>query len=423
MSAIRGGRVFQDERGSVFLLSLGLVFVMTLLGVALFDLSTLDRRLVIGAQDEARAFHVAEAGLSRALRDLAGSGTNSFASLSAAGTSTTLYANPAFAGGRFTVVATPVVGASPPRIDVTATGCIGAQNPCPAGHARSTVQANVSQQFTLTGLVGFTSVSFGGSTDSFDSRQGAYDPAHPGTRGDITSNGSIDLQGNATVKGSVSSTLGSVQLSNNVTVNGSVIAGTTVSGSGTVTGGVTANHPASALPLSPVPACLPYSDLTGKITGPYSYTLGSLTLSSAVTLASGSYCLRDLTLKSGATLQVDGPVVIRLNAPSDLTAGSLVNNTGKPDNLQILSSYVGPSNGLKITGGTKAYFTVYAPSTEVVLHGGADIFGAVVGSILTGTGHARLHFDEALKNSSLLANGFPSLSLGSWRQCPAVSCS
>ena len=60
----------REQRGSVLLMSIVLVFVMTLLGLALFDLGAIENRLSLASQADLRAFEVAQAGIERALREL-----------------------------------------------------------------------------------------------------------------------------------------------------------------------------------------------------------------------------------------------------------------------------------------------------------------------------------------------------------------
>ena len=56
------------ERGSVILISIVLVFVMTLLGLALFELGAIENRMSLSSAADARAFEVAQSGIERALR-------------------------------------------------------------------------------------------------------------------------------------------------------------------------------------------------------------------------------------------------------------------------------------------------------------------------------------------------------------------
>ena len=64
------------ERGSAFIGALVLLFVLTILGLALFDSALIDAQLALVSVDEHRALESAEAGLQRAMhrlyRDLCG---------------------------------------------------------------------------------------------------------------------------------------------------------------------------------------------------------------------------------------------------------------------------------------------------------------------------------------------------------------
>ncbi|TMD70068.1 MAG: hypothetical protein E6I81_14940 [Chloroflexi bacterium] len=60
-------RSLLDERGSVLVMGLMLVFVMTILGLALFNVARLDARLKLDSQTTVRALEIAEAGLERGL--------------------------------------------------------------------------------------------------------------------------------------------------------------------------------------------------------------------------------------------------------------------------------------------------------------------------------------------------------------------
>ncbi len=55
------------ERGFALVGGLMLVFIITLLGLALYDLAVLEGRLVLGTEADYRAFEAAQAGLERAL--------------------------------------------------------------------------------------------------------------------------------------------------------------------------------------------------------------------------------------------------------------------------------------------------------------------------------------------------------------------
>ena len=75
----------------------------------------------------------------------------------------------------------------------------------------------------------------------------------------------------------------------------------------------------------------------------------------------------------------------------------MANNSSQSANLQFVSSYTG-SQGVNVSGGSQAYFSVYAPGTDVIISGRSPPFGALVGKTLTISGSSAVHFDLALGN-------------------------
>jgi hypothetical protein len=197
--------------------------------------------------------------------------------------------------------------------------------------------------------------------DSFDPSQGPYTAGGATSVSRIFSNGTITLQTGSTVKGDVRSTQGNVILHASsggdpgAVVNGNVTAGTTISQKGTVTGTITAGSPASAL-VAPLPAsCSPFSSSAG-ISGTFSYSssTGDLVVNgpNTATLANGTYCFHSITLNTGGTLRVNGPVVVNLTGKLTANLGSIVNNTTNAGgNLQVHSSYTGTDTGVALSGG------------------------------------------------------------------------
>jgi hypothetical protein len=62
----------------------------------------------------------------------------------------------------------------------------------------------------------------------------------------------------------------------------------------------------------------------------------------------------------------------------------------------FLSAYTG-AKGVTLNGGSAAYAIIHAPATDVILSGGAQLFGAVVGRTLTVTGSgSAIHGDVSL---------------------------
>ncbi len=421
-----------DERGSILLSGMMLVFIITLTGLALFNLGMVDHRLAINDRDTERTFYAAEAGLQRALLDLSdGDGTNDFATVQATPRSLTGFANKAFSGGSYTVTAS-TTGLPSRQIRLTSTGCLPAGT-CPGGTVQQTVQALAVQLNTLPGAVlGNINVNFsgGGLTDSYNSTNGAYNAATANSNGDVLGNGTITFKG--TVKGYILSTTNTgsnpeVSVASASTVTGNVQSGGTVQNQGTVNGQIIQNTLSAPIKMPVVASCgPPYSSGSG-LSGSYTYkaSTGALTVSGGhtVTLANGSYCFSTVTVSGGSTLAVNGAVTISVTGQFNASGSSIVNSTQKPVNLQILSSYTGSSNGVVLSGGSGAYLTVYAPQTQLVISGSGDVFGAVAANDIQSTGGSKVHFDEALLGNSALNGGVPTYTMQSWKHCLNATCS
>jgi hypothetical protein len=69
-----------------------------------------------------------------------------------------------------------------------------------------------------------------------------------------------------------------------------------------------------------------------------------------------------------------------------------VNPTSVPANPQISSSFAG-KDGVKLSGGSNAYLSVYAPRTSVELSGGSPVFGALLGKTLVISRGSVVHHD------------------------------
>ena len=148
-----------DQRGSIYIAALMGTFVMTFLGLVLFDLIALDTRLTAGTRNDARALYAAETGLNQAFLAYAG-GTRPWPT-----GNDTPFTNQSFsydnAVSRFTVTASPITA---DQILVVSTGCspkptAGGACPDPSGFAKvqTTVQrvSTPGPPVTTTTNIGF----------------------------------------------------------------------------------------------------------------------------------------------------------------------------------------------------------------------------------------------------------------------------
>ena len=77
----------------------------------------------------------------------------------------------------------------------------------------------------------------------------------------------------------------------------------------------------------------------------------------------------------------------------DFEGGSFANGSFDPSKFQIL--YAGTQR-LKLTGGTSAAATVYAPNAAVQMTGGTDFYGSVLSRTFSANSHVAMHYDRSL---------------------------
>lgn len=268
--------------------------------------------------------------------------------------------------------------------------------------AGNTASCSFKVTVALTSIVGVDGVSISGSSyiDSYDSN-GGY-PATKGSLTSVVSNSTSTLIGSGKVWGSVRSTQAGIIMSGASQITGDATAGTTVakSGSAIVGGTITNNSPAPSVTLPAVPSCGPPYSSNAGISGSYSYnaSTGDLNLSgvNVATLASGTYCFRNVTMSNSAQLNVSGPVVIKMTGTLNVGGAALVNHTSSiPGNLRVLSSYSG-SNGVAFSNSGNVRLLVYAPQTGITISGAGPLFGTAVGKTITLSNSGTIHYDIRL---------------------------
>ena len=67
----------------------------------------------------------------------------------------------------------------------------------------------------------------------------------------------------------------------------------------------------------------------------------------------------------------------------------------------------------RLTGGTNAYFTVFAPDHDLVVSGAGNIYGALVSKAYTASGGSAIHYDKALASIRTPVVNFVS---GTWAE-------
>lgn len=131
----------------------------------------------------------------------------------------------------------------------------------------------------------------------------------------------------------------------------------------------------------------------------------------------------NFTLENRSSLEVNGDVVfivggnftlqnnseITLTSDSTLTMyvvgnitiqnQSSLNENGTPANVMIYAT--GHSSTVTLQNNSKTFAAIYAPTADVYLKSGAELYGAVVGNNVTvSNGNTKIHYDKSLSGSS-----------------------
>jgi hypothetical protein len=245
----------------------------------------------------------------------------------------------------------------------------------------------------------------GGVLDGYDSDVGSYVAATADSTGNIWANADMyvtktTVQGDATAVGAI-----------NYGSNGVV--------TGIATTGATPVAPMDIIPC-PITGFTPSAKVPSGPGINYSTTSGVLTVSSGatLTLTDSSYFFSSIVLTGNSKLSVPGNphVNVYLRDSLNSTGGTLTNGGGSATALSFTSCGTSATPAYwALTGGTQAYYSVYAPNHVVYATGGSDFYGAVVASIYYATGGAKFHYDAALARQpspKLTVHG------GSWAQLP-----
>lgn len=243
-------------------------------------------------------------------------------------------------------------------------------------------------------FIGIESLTASGNvvTDSFDSREGPYDPDTAADRGGLCSDGPLTLNGGVYIRGDVRAGRGY-----SVTIHGA---------SAVITGNVGSR--VKPLNLPAVDVSLVETDNDNHLLPPLvsggkgkagqspldaqrNFTLTGTTV---YALPPGTYYFNDMTLSGQSVLDILGETVIYLTGDLRRAGGTQVNNnTQIAANLRIYST----GGDVDITSDNNFYGVIYAPASDVDIGGTADYFGAIVGRNLTLHGDAIAHYDESLE--------------------------
>ena len=409
--------IHKNEKGMVLPLGLMFLAIIAILGTTAVIVTTTDLKIGSNYRASEQAFYVAEAGIERAKLVLFQGSDNGLNDelLGADATASTVDdgilsfgSSVSFGDGNYSVVVTDnddgdgdLFADSDGKVIVTSTGTA-------PNNAQKVIKATVELE-SLFSKAAFgcdeVQMSGGGVTDSFDSSLGSYASQAVNTdswgntialsNGDVGSNGDIKLTGGSAV-------------------NGDATPGPGCSVSSSGGGGVTE----STAPNSKIEDCTPLDltsmmstasstndndtipALTDKGKDPFK-TSGSLDLhlsggdniklSAGTAGTVGTYYFTDVSLGGGSTITTSGKVTIYVEGNYDISGGGVINSSDATD----LTVYVSGTQA-KLTGGSGTAGAIYAPNADVLVLGGGEINGSVLGKTVKNTGGSDFHYDEAL---------------------------
>ncbi len=409
----RNGNVL-NERGFAVVLATLLVLILSIVAVSGAVMSVGGRWRSINYLLAKQAFYAAEAGVQDgAARLIAGTVVDASPASTSWNNGTNYSSSPADFTSSFTIqhwvaggnVVTDSYGS--PYYVITSTGYDSA-----AKKAQKTIQATIgltrSAPFAA-GVVGCDGITVNGRSfvDSYNSSLGTYASQVVGNHA-----GSSDYAQTCVTNANIS-LVGGAAIYGNALATGVV----TTTGGAAVYGTIKQNQPVTPCDPLGVAAFVAANKPSGTPTAISLSGHGTQTLT-----APGTFYYSGIDLKSQSNLTVSGTGNVTMFIDGNFSTGGQatftiasgvkvtmyitgtisadgggIYNQGPPPNLIIYSSYSG-SSGVDVGGNYVFSAAVYAPLTDVKIHGTADYQGAMRGLTLTDTGTADFHYDVALRN-------------------------
>ncbi|MBI2252221.1 MAG: hypothetical protein HYU63_05720 [Armatimonadetes bacterium] len=123
-------------------------------------------------------------------------------------------------------------------------------------------------------------------------------------------------------------------------------------------------------------------------------------------LSPGVYVFRNINLTNGGKINIpsssSAPTLIYFTGNMDIANGVIQNRTNKSTNLVFYGT--DSANSVKLSGGNRAYYALYARKADVSIAQDSEIFGSVQGKTILANNGVSLHFDQALNYLTVKIN-------------------
>ena len=247
---------------------------------------------------------------------------------------------------------------------------------------------------SCVGFIGIDSVNIGNNvrTDSYNSDLGPYDAwNNQNENGNVCSSGNVTLASGANVFGNAAGSNVQISPGSNAQIHG------TISGP-------------STFDLEPLPAPAFNDNNTVDDNPPYGlpYLRSNNDLivdqGRTLTLEAGTYHFRDMLIRGGGKLRLNGRVEVFVDQEMRFDNGSITNTDRPPEDF-VLNVDQGP---VQVQGGNQMHAVIFAPEADIGIANNAQFSGSVTGRTLELQGGAQLHYDESL-NANATPTGPPEL--------------
>jgi len=367
--------LFRDDKGSAMMISLVILLMLGIIGIAAVQNSNTDMDIAENYQTDMKSFYVAEAGAELAyttIRDTAAWRAG--------------FTDYPFAGGSFTV--SLVDSLTDPALDdtvlVLATGTRS------GAVTRLEVKLAPHRPFDWGAHGDDDLIGCGGTgTDSYNADSGSYAATRLLAGGNLGSNGPVEVCGTSDIYGGVATSL-----PGELDIDGGAI----------VTGDTTSIAPEIFYP--PVPQAdfdyaMANNIASTGISGDFNYNAGAHSLrvlpGRTAVLESGVYYFESIDNNGNIALAPGAQVTIYINGDVKMVSGSTVNSGGKPRDLLIKA---GPGN-INLAAGTEIVAAIYAPESDFNLTGQAQLYGSFIMESVSDIGGSKFHYDRSLKDLDL----------------------
>lgn len=408
------------RRGTILFISLLAVLVLTMLAMPVLLRVSENHRLTEKDFREISALNLAEAGVDRAIWELnygtisSWSGTTYTRTLSLPSVATS---DGTAVGGVSVTVTNP--GSNNPV--VVAVGTVAWTGGQTVTRKVRVVLEHGFRSFFDFGIFGDEGFDLHGNayTDSYNSGDGAYDPASFRSYGNVGTNASDHWD---------------VVLLNNTIVHGDAASGyesnpedvIRLANAATVTGEKTSLSAVKPLPAITAPTLTARGALTTAV-GSTGTVITESGMYTSFTLASNS----KVTISGNVTLYVDGDFLMDANSTLEITAGSTVEivmggGTFTQRSNTAINNLTGDTKALAILGTSEFtsmtwnansdfYGVIYVPEATVNYAANSDLFGSLVCNYLSLSSETGIHYDESLASWNKYGTTSTSYIVKSWQ--------